>query len=229
MDAQELRPGLWRWTAPHPDWTPEEGGPEGWEPDVGCMYYEAPGTVVLIDPLAPPEESDDHERFWSALDRDVTDAGKPVAVLLTVYWHERSARAVAERYGASVWVPERGIRRLEQLRVTNPFQPGDPLPGGVLALPANRGGGEVLYWLAEHRALVPGDVLLGADDGGLRVCPDSWLPEDFRGEAFRTSLRYLLELPVERVLVSHGEPVLTDAREALARALGVPHSPPSAE
>jgi hypothetical protein len=35
----------------------------------------------------------------------------------------------------------------------------------------------------------------------------------------RASLRPLLDLPVERVLVSHGTPVLADARRALARAL----------
>jgi hypothetical protein len=32
-------------------------------------------------------------------------------------------------------------------------------------------------------------------------------------------LRPLLDLPVEMVLVSHGEPVLRDGRNALARAL----------
>jgi hypothetical protein len=35
------------------------------------------------------------------------------------------------------------------------------------------------------------------------------------------SLRPLLELPVERVLVSHGEPVLQDGSQALAAALDV--------
>jgi hypothetical protein len=34
-------------------------------------------------------------------------------------------------------------------------------------------------------------------------------------------LRPLLELPVERVLVTHGEPVLKDARAALEQALAV--------
>jgi hypothetical protein len=34
-----------------------------------------------------------------------------------------------------------------------------------------------------------------------------------------TRLRPLLDLPIESVLVSHGEPVLTDGRAALADAL----------
>jgi hypothetical protein len=32
-------------------------------------------------------------------------------------------------------------------------------------------------------------------------------------------MRPLLDLPIEMVLVSHGEPVLSDGRHALARAL----------
>src|ERR687887_2327574 len=98
MRVQELSGGLWRWTGLHPEWTPEQGGPEGWEQEVGCVYYESPDAVVLVDPLVPPE---DEERFWRALDRDVERARKPVRILLTVPWHGRSAEAVAARYGAA--------------------------------------------------------------------------------------------------------------------------------
>jgi glyoxylase-like metal-dependent hydrolase (beta-lactamase superfamily II) len=78
-----------------------------------------------------------------------------------------------------------------------------------------------VYWLPEHRALVPGDVLI-ADDGGLRLCPESWLPEKKTLDDLRDSLRPVLDLPVELVLVSHGEPVLENARAALAGALSAP-------
>jgi hypothetical protein len=36
----------------------------------------------------------------------------------------------------------------------------------------------------------------------------------------RVTLSVLLELPVERILVSHGEPVLSGGRAALEAALG---------
>ena len=101
---------------------------------------------------------------------------------------------------------------------TEAFRPGDPLPGGVEALPTARSS-ETVYWIREHRAVVPGDVLLGADDGGVRMCPRSWLPESATLEKLAASLRPLLELPVARVLVSHGEPVLREGRAAIARAL----------
>ena len=51
MTVERLGDGLWRWTAPHPEW--REGG--GWDPDVGSVYCETPEAVVLIDPLVPAD------------------------------------------------------------------------------------------------------------------------------------------------------------------------------
>ncbi len=197
MEVQELRQGLWRWTAPHPEWTPSDAGPEGWDRDVGCVYAETPGAVVLVDPLVPPEP--ERPRFFGALDADVERAGLPVVVLLTASWHERSTASLVARYDAKLGSPPAGV---EQIAV------------------AGAGGEEeCVVWLSGARALVAGDVLLGDGTGGVRVCPDSWLPEESRGEAIRARLRRLLDLPVEILLPSHGEPVLTDAHAALARAL----------
>jgi len=66
---------------------------------------------------------------------------------------------------------------------------------------------------------VPGDVILGSEGGGLRLCPESWLPAGVGHARLRGILAPLLELPVERVLVSHGEPVSENARARLAEAL----------
>jgi glyoxylase-like metal-dependent hydrolase (beta-lactamase superfamily II) len=219
VNVQELRPGLWRWTTPHPEWTPEEGGAEGWGPVVGSVYYEAAAELVLIDPLLPTEEKE-RRRFLDKVDLDVERHGKPVAILLTIYWHERSAEELARRYeGATVWAPELALRRME-IDVSNPFRVGDPLPHGVEAVESRRRG-EVLYWLPGPRALVAGDVLLGTPEGGIRVCPDSWLKPDLPPQELRRSLRSLLDLPLELVLLAHGEPVLEGARDALERALTV--------
>jgi hypothetical protein len=62
-------------------------------------------------------------------------------------------------------------------------------------------------------------VLLGAD-AGIAVCPDSWLDERSSPQSIRAALRPLLDLPLDRILVSHGEPVLSEGRAALERALG---------
>jgi hypothetical protein len=186
VNVSELAPGLWRWTAPHPEW--KQG--DDWEQEVGCVYHEAAAATVLIDPLVPPER----DRFFAALDRDVERRGLPVAVLLTVPWHARSADALVERYAA-----------------------GHDAPAGVEAISVPEVD-ETLWWLPEQATLVAGDVLLGAA-GGIEVCPDSWLDGRSSHTSVRAALWPLLDLPLERILVSHGEPVLEAGRDALARAL----------
>lgn len=205
MDVLEIAPQLWRWTAFH----------EEWKEEVGCIYHEVGDDVVLIDPLVP---SDDGKRFFGALDKDVK--GKRVHVLVTVFWHVRSAATMVERYGARVWAPKSGKAAIARRAggVSDPFTPGDSLPGGIEAYRTARAA-EVVYWIPEHSALVPGDVLIGDGKGGAKMCPESWLPESKSHRDLAASLRPLLDLPVRRLLVSHGKPVLTGGGRALARAL----------
>lgn len=219
MDAHELASGLWHWTARHPDWTPEEGGPDGWHPDVSSYALVAEDGFVLFDPLAPPDGTGEAERFWRAVDVDAEAHGPP-HVLLTIFWHARSSRAVAERYpGARVWVHEPAEETMrERTPVTDVFRLGDELPAGVELLASVRGG-EMLFWIPEHAAVVAGDVLLGTEEGGIRVCPDSWLGDRTTPQEVRNELSAILDRPLERVLLTHGEPVLTGARDALMRAL----------
>ncbi len=212
MQVSRYAEGLWRWTAYYDEW----------RDDVGCVYYEAPGAIVLIDPLVPSEPSET-ARFWEALDRDVRRAGVPVHVLVTVFWHARSAGEIVRRYGSRLHATTRA-RAPIQLRtdaVTDVFRPGERLPGGVVALASGRAT-EVVYWIPQHRTLVPGDVILGSEGGGLRLCPESWLPAGVGHARLRSVMAPLLELPVERVLVSHGEPVSENARARLAEALAGP-------
>jgi hypothetical protein len=189
---RELTSGLWRWTSPHPEW--KQG--DDWDEDVGCVAARTPGALVLIDPLVPDDG-------WSELDALVERAGLPVATLLTVEWHARSADAVRARY--------------EQWR-------GDGLPAGVEAHTTGTSGfEETLYWLPAYAALVSGDLLTGSAEG-VRIAPASWFAENdaqrtwYREELPRAVAR-LAELPVERVLTSHGEPVLSGGRAALDAAV----------
>jgi len=208
MDVLMIASGLWRWTGFHPEW----------KEYVGSVYYAAADAVVLIDPIVPQEAE---ERFWGALDRDVERAAAPVHVLVSVHWHARGARAIVKRYDARLWAPSRARAAVARKagKVTDPFRPGDELPGGVEAFETARST-EAVFWIPEHAAVVPGDVLLGDGHGGIKLCPASWLPEGVGPGKLRESLRPLLELPVERVLLSHGTPVLADAWRALARSLG---------
>ena len=210
MEVAQIDAGLWRWTGHH----------EEWKEEVGSVFCETDDGVVLIDPLVPPEDED---RFWRALDRDVQRAGRPVHVLVTVFWHVRSTAALVERYSARVWAPSTSRAAVERRSgvVTDVFRPGETLPGGIAAFRSARRT-EVVFWIPHRGALVPGDVLLGDGAGGVRMCPESWLSGKTGHPKLAASLRPLLELPVQRILVSHGEPVLANGRSALAAALTQP-------
>jgi hypothetical protein len=196
----ELRPGLWRWTARHPDADPDPkpGSPADWPAEVGCVACAAPGALVVIDPLVP---SGHEASFWAAMDGLVERHGPRVAVVTTIQWHRRSRDALVARYDAST------------------SRAKDALPG--------RRGGEVMVWLEEHGALVPGDRLIGDGAGGVRLCPPSWLNylrTKITVADLRDALAPLRDLPVEMVLVSHGDPVLRDGAKAIERALAAPGS-----
>ena len=194
MIATELAPGLWRWTAPHPDWRQarKRDSPSDWPRDVGCVVAHAGDEhAVVIDPLV----DDDDGWTWLAARAD----GRATHVLTTISFHRRSRDEALERLAADREVPP-GVE---------PFR--------------LKGARETVFWLPGHAALVPGDRLIGTGTGtgtggGVRMCPESWL--DGIGHAeLRVLLAPLLELPVERIVLSHGAPVLTGAREQLAAAI----------
>jgi hypothetical protein len=195
--VQELAPGLWRWTSVHPEAVenPTPGSPADWPAEVGSVAYAIDDTLVLIDPLVPADT-------WPALD-ELARGRRRVLVLITIQWHRRSREEVVDRYRASTSKARKN------------------LPSQVVPIPL-QGAGETMFWLPDVATLVPGDRLLGDGNGGLRVCPDSWLGYlrgSIDGAQLRVLLAPLLDLPIERVLVSHGEPVLARAGEALRRAL----------
>lgn len=191
---EEIAPGLHRWTAPH----------EEWAENVGSLALESDDGLILIDPLDPP-----------------SDLRRPDHVLLTVFWHNRSTRDLKPKH---VWAPG-SVRALRNrgVEVTDEFSAGDELPGGLQAFQTPRVN-EVVYWLPKQRAIAVGDVLLGAGakprvtNDPLRLCPERWLGKATH-EDLRASLAPLLDLPVSRVLVSHGQPVLRGGMTALQKLL----------
>jgi hypothetical protein len=191
VDVQQLADGLWRWSALHPDAADWPGFGPPVPPEVGCVYYEAPDAVVLVDPLVPAGEEDD---FLAHLDHDVERLGLPVSILLTAAWHDRSSALLRDRYGAT-----------------------DRIPASVEAYPLEGAPEEQLaFFIRPHQALVVAEILVGDGQGGLALAPSPALADP---AALERSLQAIVQLPVELVLVSHGEPVLEGGRDAIELAL----------
>jgi glyoxylase-like metal-dependent hydrolase (beta-lactamase superfamily II) len=203
VEIEQLAPHLWWWTAPHPDWAPDDlKDGQGWARDVSSYALVEDGALVVFDPLVPAGEE---AGFWAALDGDVEEHGPP-AILITVFWHARSSREIFERYeGATVWAHRPSLAAVsERTPVTNSFVEGEALPGGVEAL-AMHHMEEAAFWLPSHGALLVGDSILGYDDG-VRLCPDSWLRAGESPERLRASANRALERRPRRLLLTHGGP-----------------------
>jgi hypothetical protein len=214
MDVEEIAPGLWHWTAPHPDWKPASRGNDGlgWDQIVSSYALVADDDLVLIDPLVPADEAD-ATRFWKALDRDVGAHGAP-AIVISVWWHARSAKEIADRYpGTTIWGPADAPKG--KVPATHTYQTGDELPAGIRAHDAGMAGERALY-LPSHRALVFGDAVLD----GVRLLPESWLDKGETRTDVADALRPLLDEEIDLLLLTHGGPVRDDARARLDRALG---------
>jgi glyoxylase-like metal-dependent hydrolase (beta-lactamase superfamily II) len=162
----------------------------------------ADGSFVLFDPLAPAGED---EKLWAALDGDVEHHGPP-SILLTVFWHARSAQEILDRYdGATLWAHEPAATPVaERVRITNTFSGGDRLPGGVEAIAVHHRD-EAAFWVPSNRALVLGDSVLGYD-GRAALCPASWLADGESTAELESSVRRALEQEPDLLLLTHGGP-----------------------
>ncbi len=213
----ELAQGLWRWTARHPDWHPGEFGRE-----VASYALCAGSETLLIDPLLPAAP----RPVLELLDGLLTER---LAILVTIGYHARSAEVLWQRYRerlpTSIWGPAAVLKRVSHSAALTRIEAGAPLPGGAIAYAIGRPRrGELPLHLPSHRALAFGDSVVGVD-GELRLWSTERVDERrarWYAERFAPTLAPLLELDVERILVTHGEPILEQGADALADALERP-------
>jgi hypothetical protein len=190
---EDLGGGVWRWALRHPEWRPRtEFGAE-----VACYAVRDGGNTVLIDPLFGDGEADE-------LDAIVSGA---VTVAITVPYHVRSAAEAARRWDAPIVGHPDLAARLPGMTVH------EDAPGvRVHPIPRHK---ERVVEVADTLAF--GDRIVGVD-GGLRIWDQRTMTERHRA-LLRRWLGPLLDLGADRVLTTHGEPVLRGGRAALAEAL----------
>jgi glyoxylase-like metal-dependent hydrolase (beta-lactamase superfamily II) len=199
IEVRDVAEGLWIWRLKHPHWTPGAG----WKPVVTCTCVETRGERLVVDPLAPATETNP---VWERL-----DSAPPTAAVVLKPDHVRDVDLFVRRYGIRAFGPDLFFRNDIPQTELDTIRPGSVLPGGAVALYDGRGRQETPLWLPEQRTIVFADALT-AQGGGLRVWATPW-----HDERVLPALRVLLELPFERVIISHGEPV--HGREEYEKAL----------
>jgi hypothetical protein len=199
IGVRDVAPGLWIWQVEHPAWNPGLD----WGPTVTSTCVESGSEVALLDPLAPNAETDE---VWARL-----EASPPSMVVILKPDHVRDVDRFVQRYGSRAFGPYLFWRGDVPQTELEPIDPDMELPGGLRTLYDGRDRKETPLWLPEQRALVFADALT-APEGELRVWATPW-----HEERVVPALSRLLDLPFERVIVSHGEPV--HDRAAFERAL----------
>jgi hypothetical protein len=212
LEVHDLAPGLWIWRTRHPGWT--EGA--DWQPVVTSICADLGDQRLILDPMAPPPDA---KTVWDRL-----DARPPTAVFVLNPDHVRPCSSVSEtrwsvdlivrRYSCQAYGPATFMPGQQPETPMRALVPGMELPGGAVVLDDLRGFNETPLWLPEQSVIVFADALTERN-GVLR----SWTMGDLDGRAVR-ALRSLLDLPFERVIISHGEPV--HRRAAYQRALELP-------
>ncbi len=209
----EVAPGLWQLTAPR------RGRPST---KTGYVLRESENTT-LIDPVISSEP----ETTLAALDEI---ASGHVRILITTPFHVRDSEVLWRHWRDQHQVTIFGHRlcaaRLDDRSAFRPVEAGETLDGGVRAHSlGQRQNAEIPFELPSHRALAVGDRLLEID-GELRFWPprltDNARDRAWYDQEFLPAMHALTELPIDRVLVTHGQPVLRDGAGALARSLAQP-------
>ena len=222
---RELAPGIFGWTAPHPEWRPRA--------EEVVSYALADGdTLALVDPLLPAEDDPRRAAVLAGLDARAAQA-QAVELLITIPYHTRSAEELYERYVSVTTTRISGHANVrKRLSARTPL---DEIPRSAAGAAAAVAGGVALAYTigrprrSEHplyfprlRAVAFGDAVVGAE-GGLRFWNQSLMTgAEWYRDVFAPTLASLAEQDIEHALVTHGPPVLGDARRALEECLAAP-------
>jgi hypothetical protein len=204
---KEILPGVWHWTVIH----------ERIHILVHSYYLEE--GRVLIDPTVPKEGLKWFRRH-----------GPPEHALLTNRHHYRHSGRYRKEFGVTVRCHRAGLHEFTRGEEVEPFEFGEELPGGILALEvgvlcpeetalrAPVGGGRKKGGRAEN-ALAFGDAVIRDDDGSLAFVPDQYMGEKPAAikRGLKAAFRRLAEEPFRHLLLAHGDPIVGDGKSALKR------------
>jgi glyoxylase-like metal-dependent hydrolase (beta-lactamase superfamily II) len=186
---EELTPGIWHWTAPHPNI------------GVDVSSYWIPGLRLLLDPIAVPDEVDGVD-----------------SILLSCRHHVRDSIEAAERFGATIQAPRTGMHEYGQGTPIQPYDVGDGLVSGAVTAHQVGGlsPDETALHIPSLSALsiADGAIRYGED---LDFVPDRYMddPDKDKADLKRGFGELADQLDFDVLLLAHGKPYPSGGRDAL--------------
>lgn len=192
---REILPGIfmWSWLSP----------PHGY--NFNGHLFTLPGLTLVVDPVAA-EPAD-----WDAL-----LAAKPQRIVLTNRNHGRKSAELREATGARIAIAPADAEhaRKEGTAIDDTLAIGEKIGPFIVVSAAGKSPGEIALFHPERRLLIVGDALIGDPPGGVRLLKPQVI-DDL--EKLKTSVKNLLALDFDTLLVGDGEPILTGAHAAVTR------------
>jgi len=174
----------------------------------GHFIRHADGNLC-IDPVEPSDE--DLEELASL---------GVARILLTNRNHSRAANKVRARTGSrtAIHAADALHARNEGAELDDDLNPGDEVgPFVVVGVPGKSPGEVALHW-PERKILLVGDALVGDPPGRCKLLPEKVLDDLPR---LRESVRGLLALDFDILLVGDGVPITQFAKERLRELVDI--------
>ena len=191
---REILPDVWTWSwlsPPHGD-------------NFNGYLLRLAGGNLCIDPADPtPEDLNEIVHFGVS------------RIVITNRNHVRDANRVRSRTGArtAIHTADAGYAQGQGAVIDDQLAAGDTVgPLHVVGVPGKSPGEIALHW-PERRLLIVGDAAVGNPPGQLSLLREKVMDDP---PALRASVRRLLDLDFDVLLVGDGVPILSGAKARLA-------------
>ena len=162
-----------------------------------------PGGNICVDPVEPTEDGMD------------TLVREGVAwIILTNRNHSRAANRVRARTGARtvIHASDADHARSQETELDDALEVGGAFGPLEVVDASGKSPGEVALLWRDRGILIVGDAIIGNPPGQCRLLPERVVDDPVR---LRRSVRKLLELDFDTLLVGDGEPIIQNARAQL--------------
>ena len=195
-EFQTLSEGVYYWSVYEPSVKIE----------IGCAALKLAGGLVVFDPVPLAEAA------W----KELTAEAPLRAILITNGNHVRSAVELRKQYPVPVVTAPDTRRDITELKPDAYLFPNELLYG-IAAIPIPGATAGETAFFAPPGVMIVGDAIINTNsEVGLEFLPDKYCVD---AEQSRVSLRKLLDYDFHTLILAHGLPVTTHAKDKLSALL----------